>query len=184
MESVKKTIKEVTGVSIGWAVVTIVLGLLALILPHASGLAVSVVVAWLVVLSGAAYLAFAFTSLSAGGFVWRMLIGMVYILGGGYLAFHPKIALETMTVVLAVIFLLEGVMEIITFLLLRVLSGSGWILLHGLAAILLAYLISLPWPASSTWAVGIILGINLIFSGVTVLMYALAARKTMEVLKP
>jgi uncharacterized membrane protein HdeD (DUF308 family) len=182
MESVKKAIKEVTGVSIGCAVAMIVLGLLAVILPQASGIAVSVVVAWLIVFSGVVYLAFAFTSLSAGGFVWRMLIGIIYVIGGGYLALHPKIALETFTVVLAVIFVLEGVLEVITYFLLRVYSGSGWILVHGLVAILLAYLISAPWPASSTWAIGIILGINLIFSGVSVLMYSVVARKTMEVL--
>jgi len=182
MENVKKAISKVTGASIGCAIAMIVLGLLAVILPQASGIAVSVVVAWLIVFGGLVYLAFAFSSLSAGGFVWRMLIGIIYVIGGGYLALHPKIALETFTVVLAVIFLLEGIMEVVTYFMLRIYSGSAWILVHGLLAILLAYLISVPWPASSTWAIGIILGINLIFSGVTVLMYSVAARKTMEVL--
>ena len=184
MESVKKAIKEVTGASIGWAVVIMVLGLLAVILPHASGIAISVVVAWLIVFSGVAYLAFAFTSLSAGRFIWRLLIGALYILGGGYLAFHPGIALESLTVVLAVIFALEGLLELTSFFMFRVIPGSSWVLFDALVTLLLAGLILYPWPSSSTWAIGIILGVNLIFSGVTVLMYALAARKTMEMLNP
>jgi uncharacterized membrane protein HdeD (DUF308 family) len=184
MKSVKTAIKQATGTFIGWAVIMIVLGLLAMILPKATGIAVSVVVSWLIVLAGLAHFASAFTGRDAGAFIWRMLIGMVYIVGGGYLAFHPNIALETFTVVLVAIFLLEGVLEIVTFFLLRIYSGSGWILFHGLVAIMLAYLISIPWPDSSTWAVGIVLGINLIVSGFTVLMYALAVRNTTEVLNP
>jgi uncharacterized membrane protein HdeD (DUF308 family) len=184
MESVKKAVKEVTGASIGCAVVMIVLGLLAVILPHALGIAVSVVFAWLIVFSGVVYLAFAFTSLSAGRLIWRLMIGAVYILGGGYLAFHPGIALESLTVVLAVVFALEAMLELTSFFMFRLVPGSGWVLFDALVTLLLAGLILYPWPSSSTWAIGIILGVNLIFSGVTVLLYSVAARKTMEVLNP
>ena len=182
METVKNAIKKVTGASIGWAVVMIVLGLLAVILPYATGIAISVVVAWLVVLSGVAYVAFAFSSLSAGSFIWRMLIGVIYILGGGYLAFHPGIALASLTVVLAVMFVLESVLEMTSFFMFRPLPGTGWLLFDALATLLLAGLILYPWPASSFWAIGIILGVNLVFSGVTVMMYALAARQAIKVL--
>jgi uncharacterized membrane protein HdeD (DUF308 family) len=160
----------------------ILLGFLAVILPHASGIAISVLVSWLIVLGGLAYLASAFAGRSAGAFIWRMMIGVVYILGGGYLALHPGLALESLTIVLAVIFALEGVLELVTFFLFRLYAGSGWVLFDALVTLLLAGLILVPWPSSSTWAIGIILGINLIFSGVTVLMYSLAVRKTMEVL--
>jgi uncharacterized membrane protein HdeD (DUF308 family) len=182
MESLRRTLKEVTGVSIGWAVVMILLGFLAVILPRASGIAISVLVSWLIVLSGLSHLATAFAVRSAGTFIWRMLIGVVYILGGGYLALHPGIALESLTIVLAVIFVLEGLLELTNFFLFRSYPGSGWVLFHAIITLLLAYLIVLLWPSSSTWAIGIILGINLIFSGVTVLMYSLVVRRTLAVL--
>ncbi len=182
MESVRKALKEVTGASIGWAVVMILLGLLAVILPRASGIAVSVLVSWLIVLCGLTHLASAFVGRDAGGFMWRLLIGAAYILGGGYLALHPGIALVSLTVVLAVIFALEGVFELVTFFLFRLYAGFGWVLFDALVTLLLAGLILYPWPSSSTWAIGIILGINLIFSGVTALMYSLAVRKTMGAL--
>jgi uncharacterized membrane protein HdeD (DUF308 family) len=178
----RNVIKKVTGASIGWAVVMILLGLLAVILPLVTGIVISVLVAWITVLSGLAYLASAFAGRNAGAFIWRLLIGLVYIAGGGYLAFHPQLALETLTAVLAIIFTVEGVLEIVTFFQFRVYSGSGWVLFDGLVTLLLAFLIWLPWPNSSSWAIGIILGVNLIVTGFTVLMYSLTARKTLEAL--
>jgi uncharacterized membrane protein HdeD (DUF308 family) len=62
----------------------------------------------------------------------------------------------------------------------RVYSGSGWILFDAIVTLLLAYLIWRPWPSSSTWAIGTILGINLILSGFTWLMCSIAARRTLE----
>jgi len=182
MENAKRVIKEVTGASIGWAIVMILLGLLAIILPLATGIAVSVVASWLIAIAGLAYLASAFASRGAGAFIWRMLIGLVYVFGGAYLGLHPQLALESFTVVLAVIFVMEGVLELATFFQFRIVSGSGWVLFDALVTLLLAFLIALPWPSSSTWAIGIILGINLMVSGTTVLMYSLAARKTLEAL--
>ena len=83
--------------------------------------------------------------------------------------------------VVAAIFLVEGVLEIVVFIQFRALSGSGWILLDGIVTLLLAYLIWRPWPSSSRWAIGILLGINLIVSGITGLMFSVAARKALKV---
>ncbi|MGO9318025.1 MAG: HdeD family acid-resistance protein [Terracidiphilus sp.] len=172
--------KEVTGMSIAWSVVMIILGILAIVLPLATGIVISALVAWLIVLSGIAILASAFAGQNAKAVIWRILIGIVYIAGGGWLAFHTQLALESLTVVLAVIFLFEGIFEMIRFFQLRVFPGSGWILFDSIVTLLLAGLIGLPWPSSSAWAIGTILGINLILSGITVLMYSLAARRAVE----
>ena len=104
-----------------------------------------------------------------------------YIVGGGYLAFHPGIALESLTLLVAAIFFVEGVMEIVVFFQFRGLSGSGWILFDGLVTLVLAYMIWRPWPSSSAWAIGTLLGVNLIVSGFTRLMYSVEARKTLKV---
>jgi uncharacterized membrane protein HdeD (DUF308 family) len=179
-QSTTDVFREATGMSIGWAVVMIVLGVLAVLMPFSTGIGVSVFVGWIIVFAGFAYLAFAFAAQGAGAFLWRMLVGIVYVVGGGYLAFHPGIALESLTLVMATIFLLEGALEFVVFFQFRSLPGSGWILFDGFLTILLAYLIWRPWPSSSTWAIGTILGINLIVSGVTRLMYSVTARKTLK----
>jgi uncharacterized membrane protein HdeD (DUF308 family) len=179
-QSITEVFKEATGASIGWAVVMIVLGFVALFIPFAAGIGVSILVSWIIVFSGIAYLAYAFAAQGAGTFLWRVLIGFAYVVGGGYLAFHPGLALESLTLVVAAIFFVEGVMEFAVFFQSRALSGSGWILFDGVITLLLAYLIWRPWPSSSTWAIGTLLGINLIVSGSTRLMYSVTARKALK----
>jgi len=172
--------KEATGMSIGWAIVMIVLGFLAILMPFTTGIAVSIFVGWIMVFSGFTYLAYAFAAQGAGAFVCRTLVGVVYVIGGGYLAFHPGIALESLTLLMAAIFFVEGITEIVVFFQFRPLSGSGWILFDAIITLLLAYLIWRPWPTSSAWAIGTLLGVNLILSGFTRLMYSVEARKALK----
>jgi uncharacterized membrane protein HdeD (DUF308 family) len=179
-QSTTSVFKEAAGMSIGWSIVMIVLGVVAILMPYWTGIGVSVFVGWIMVFSGFAYVAYAFAAQGAGAFLWRLLVGVVYVGGGGYLAFHPGIALESLTLVMAAIFFIEGVTEVVVFFQFRSLSGSGWILFDGLITLVLAYLIWRPWPSSSSWAIGTILGVNLIVSGFTRLMYSVEARKALK----
>jgi uncharacterized membrane protein HdeD (DUF308 family) len=81
---------------------------------------------------------------------------------------------------MAAVFFVEGVTEIVVFFQFRPLSGSGWILFDGLITLVLAYMIWRSWPSSSAWAIGTLLGINLIVSGFTRLMYSVEARKSLK----
>jgi len=81
-QSTADAFKEAAGMSIGLAVVMIVLGLLAVGVPLASGIGISILMAWIIVFSGFTYLAYAFAARGAGAFIWRMLVGIVYIIGG------------------------------------------------------------------------------------------------------
>jgi uncharacterized membrane protein HdeD (DUF308 family) len=179
-QSTTDIFKQAAGASIGWGIVMIALGILALFLPLATGIGISIAAAWIIVFSGIAYVASAFAARGAGSFLWRLLIGAVYILGGLYLAFNPGLALASFTLAMAVIFFIEGVLETLVFFQFRTLPGSGWVLFDGLVTLFLAYLIWRPWPGSSTWAIGTILGINLITSGFTRLMYSVAAHRTLQ----
>jgi uncharacterized membrane protein HdeD (DUF308 family) len=172
--------KEATGASFSWGVVLIILGIAAMFLPAAAGIGVSVFVGWLIVFGGFATIASAFAARGAGGFLWRLLVGIVYVSGGLFLLFNPGIALATLTLVMAILFFLEGIFEIAIFFQFRSLSGSGWILFNGIITLVLAYLIWRPWPSSSVWAIGTILGINLITSGITRVVYAGTARQVMS----
>jgi uncharacterized membrane protein HdeD (DUF308 family) len=172
-------IHQATSISIGWGIAMILLGFFALCLPLAAGIGVSIAVGWIVVLGGILYAASAFAARGAGPFLWRALAGIVYVIAGFYLIFHPTLALASLTLAMALIFFFEGMMEIIAFIQHRALPGAGWVLFNGLVTLFLAYLIWRPWPNSSIWAIGTILGINLIFSGITRLSYSIAARRTL-----
>jgi uncharacterized membrane protein HdeD (DUF308 family) len=179
-ETVTDAFKKAAGMSIGCAVVLIVLGFLAVALPHAVGIGVTILVAWAIVLSGFAYLAYAFAAQGAGAFLWRLLIGAVYVAGGLYIAFHSALGLVSLTLVMAAIFFAEGVLQIIVYFEFRSLPGAGWILFDGIVALLLGFLIWRNWPSSSEWAIGTLVGINLMVSGFTLLMYSVAARKALK----
>jgi uncharacterized membrane protein HdeD (DUF308 family) len=78
---------------------------------------------------------------------------------------------------LAGLFLFEGVLNIVLFFQLRALQGAPWILFDGIVTLILAMLIYLQWPSSSMWAIGTLVGISMIFSGITRVMLSLAVRK-------
>ena len=168
--------RHVTGLSIGLAVLMIVLGFTALLKPFAAGIGISIFIAWIIVFSGVVHIFYAFAARSVGSFLWRTLIGVAYILGGMYLLKNPSIALASFTLVLAAILIAEGVFQVITFFQLRVVPGSSWILLDGILTLILGGLIAYPWPGSSLWAIGTLIGVNLIISGSTRLMYSMGAR--------
>jgi uncharacterized membrane protein HdeD (DUF308 family) len=179
-ETATGAFKKAAGISIGCAVVMIVLGFLAVALPHAVGIGVTILVAWAVVLSGFVYLAYAFAAQGAGAFLWRLLIGGAYVVGGLYVVFHSALGLVALTFVLAAIFFAEGVLQIIIFFQLRSLPGTGWVLFDGVVALLVGFLIWRNWPSSSEWAIGTLVGINLMVSGFTLLMHSMAAQKALK----
>src|ERR1700678_4181665 len=161
---------------IGWAILLIIVGFFALALPFEAGIAIAIVVAVLVIVAGIAHLAGSFAARTTGGFFWPLLVGCAYLLAGVYLLLNPKLSLVSLTLALAVLFFVEGIFHIATYFQVRSAPGSGWLLFVGIVTLILAVLIGLHWPASAVWALGTIVGINLLMSGFTRLMYSRAVR--------
>ena len=174
--SVHTIVKESLGWSITLSVLMILAGILAIVIPPAAGIAVEVLVAWLLVFSGGAHLIFAWYTRTTGGFFWELLIGALYIAVGGYLLFHPVAGLISLTLALAIYLLAEGVLEFVLSFQLRPLPGSGWLLFDGVITVILAMMIWRTWPSSTEWVIGTLVGISMLFSGVTCLMLSLGAR--------
>lgn len=169
--------KKSVGWSIGLSVLMIVAGFLAIVVPLAAGVAVNLLVAWLLIFSGAAHLVFAFHTRSAGGVLWELLLGILYILIGGYLLLHPVAGLVSLTLALAFYLFAEGILELVLSWRLRVMPGSGWLIFDGIITLILAVLLWRTWPSSSEWAIGTLVGISMLFSGTSRLMLCLAARR-------
>jgi uncharacterized membrane protein HdeD (DUF308 family) len=155
----------------------IVAGILAIVVPPAAGIAVAILVAWLLVFSGAAHLVFAWHTRTTGGFLWELLLGIVYILVGAYLLSHPLAGLASLTLALAIYLFVEGVLDLLMSFLLRRMPGSNWILFDGVITLILAMMIWRTWPSSTEWAIGTLVGISMLFSGISRLMLCLAARQ-------
>jgi uncharacterized membrane protein HdeD (DUF308 family) len=114
----------------------------------------------------------------AGNMIWKLLVGIAYILFGGYLIMHPVMGVASLTLILASLFLIEGILDIILFFKMRSLGGSSWVLVDGIITLLLGLLIYMQWPSSSAWAIGTLVGVSMIISGVSRVMLSLALRKT------
>ncbi|MGC2529382.1 MAG: DUF308 domain-containing protein [Candidatus Acidiferrum sp.] len=168
--------KKASGWFIGLAIVFILLGMMAIIEPGVAGLAITILVGWLLIFGGVAHLFAAFAGGGAGRVIWQVLIGFVYLLGGVYFLTHPLLALGTLTLLLAAIILVEGIFEVIAYFRMRGEGGSGWLLVNALITLLLGGLIWFHWPSSSVWAIGILVGVNLLMTGMSRLMFGLAAR--------
>jgi uncharacterized membrane protein HdeD (DUF308 family) len=82
--------------------------------------------------------------------------------------------------VLASLFLIEGVLDIVLFVKMRSVGGSTWVLLDGIITLLLGLMIYMQWPSSSAWAIGTLVGVSMIISGVTRVMMSLAVRKAAQ----
>jgi len=169
--------KESVGWSIALSVLMILAGVLAIIVPPAAGIAVTIVVGWLLIFSGAAHLVFGWYTRTTGGLLWEWLVAILYVVVGGYLLFHLAAGLAALTFAVAIFLLFEGIVEFILSFVLRPLPGSGWLLFDGILTVILAILIWRAWPSSKEWALGILVGISMLFSGVTRLVLSLAARR-------
>jgi uncharacterized membrane protein HdeD (DUF308 family) len=172
--------KESVGWSIGLSVLMILAGVLAIVIPPAAGIAVLVVVAWLLMLSGAVHLVFAWQTRTAGGMIWELLLGILYIFVGVYALLHPVAGLASLTLVLALYLFAEGVLELIMGFRLRPMPGSGWLLFDGIVTLVLGILIWRSWPSSTEWVIGTLVGISMLFSGTARLSLSLAARRVVS----
>ena len=110
--------------------------------------------------------------------IWKLLVGVAYLCFGAYLIVHPILGVASLTLVLASLFLVEGILDIVLFFKMRPMHGSTWVLLDGIITLLLGLMIYAQWPSSSAWAIGTMVGISMIFSGVARVMMSLAVRKT------
>jgi len=172
------TLKKASGWAIAYAILIILAGFASLMLPFASGIAIAILVGWLLVFSGVFHAADAFHAKGVGAFLWRFLVGIVYIVGGLYIAFHPAFGLLTLTFVLGIILLIQGVIGIASFFRHRTLPGVGWILFNSIVTALLGLIIWWDGPRAAVWVIGTLVGINFIFSGVSRLMLWFALRKS------
>jgi uncharacterized membrane protein HdeD (DUF308 family) len=172
--------KHFTGWSVAVSIFMILAGVLAIGVPIAAGVAVNIVVAWLLLFAGVAHLVFAWHLRAIGGIVWQVLLGVLYIGIGVYLLAHPVAGLATLTLALAIYLFAEGVLELILAFQVRSRQARGWLALDGVVTLILGFMIWRTWPASTEWVIGTLVGISMIFSGATRLMFSLAARSLVK----
>jgi uncharacterized membrane protein HdeD (DUF308 family) len=156
-----------------------VLGLAAMIAPLIASLAFTIFLGWMFLISGVAGLAMTFWARQMPGFWWSLVSAVLALGAGIILLARPVQGVLTLTIVIGAYFLAEGVATIMYALEhRRELSGRwNWLLFSGLLDILISAMIITGLPGSAEWAIGLLVGINLLFGGASLIGMALAARK-------
>jgi uncharacterized membrane protein HdeD (DUF308 family) len=177
-QAVAQTVQEHWKLLLIEGIVLLVLGLLAILIPQIATLAVAILIGWLFLFSGVVGLVVTFMARGAPGFWWSLLSAILAIAAGLVLLIFPKDAVLPLTILLVVFFVIEGVASIMYALdHKRELSGRwGWMLASGIIDLVLAVMIYVGLPSTAEWAIGLLVGINLVFGGSAMIGIAWHAR--------
>jgi uncharacterized membrane protein HdeD (DUF308 family) len=159
-------------------VVLIVLGATAIALPLLATLALTILFGWLFLVSGVMGLVTTFVMRQAPGFWWSLISALLGIVVGLLLLASPLSGAVSLTILLVVFFIIEGGASIMFALdHKRELSGKwGWMLVSGVVDLVLAAFIAAGLPSTAAWAIGLLVGINMVFGGSALIAMALHAR--------
>jgi uncharacterized membrane protein HdeD (DUF308 family) len=156
----------------------VILGFIAILVPPIATLAVTIVLGWLFLISGLIGLYTTFMLRHAPGFWWSLISAALGVLVGGMLLAQPVSGAFSLTLVVIAFFIIEGVASIMFALEhKRELSGRwGWMLVSGIVDLILAMFVFAGLPSTAAWAIGLLVGINMVFGGSALIAMALHAR--------
>lgn len=160
-----KSIANITGI------IFIILGVLSIAYPFYSSLGIETFFGALFLLGGIFHLFGSFEDKQREGYLWNFIVGVFYILAGVYLLSHPLIGLLVLTMVLIALFFAQGILTIVFGFQQRK-STQKWIwsLISGLLTIGISTILVISYPISSLWIFGLLVGINMLVFGISILL--------------
>ena len=177
--TLKRSIHDHWGLFLTEGIILSVLGFAAMLIPLLAGIVTTIFLGWLFLIAGAVGLVATLRARQAPGFVWSLLSALVALLVGGVLVWNPLRGLVTLTYVMIAFFVVDGIF-IICYALAhrRELSGRWeWMMANGVVDLILAGVVIAGLPGTLIWALGLLLGIDLLFGGASLIVMALTARK-------
>jgi uncharacterized membrane protein HdeD (DUF308 family) len=177
--TISRQIRESTTWSIALSVLMMMSGVFAMLIPPVAGLTVTVMFGWLLIFTGALHLGFVWRGDRAATILGEILLALLYGAIGVYMLARPVAGLASLTLAIAAYLVVKGLLEGAIAFKLRPLRGSGWLLFDGVLTVVLAAMIAAAWPASSSWVVGVLVGVALFIGGLARLMVSVAARRAL-----
>jgi len=176
--AVAQAVHDHWGMFMAEGVILLVLGILAIVVPPIATLAVAIFIGWLFLISGVVGLIATFWMRQAPGFGWSLLSAVIALAAGVLLIGWPVSGAVSLTLLLIVFFILEGIASIMFALAHKreLPNRWGWMMASGIVDLILAGIILAGLPGTAEWALGILVGINMIFGGVSLIAMALQAR--------
>jgi uncharacterized membrane protein HdeD (DUF308 family) len=131
---------------------------------------------WLFILGASVQIVYAFVTRRAGSFIWKLLLGVFYLIGGILVLFAPGITALTLSVILGMSILVQSATQVVDAFQLKPAPGWGWTLFSGIIGIVLGILIFAQGPTAAVWLLGFWFGLNLLFDGIGVVMLSSTVR--------
>ncbi|WP_306056616.1 HdeD family acid-resistance protein [Natronococcus wangiae] len=160
--------------------VLVLLGLLAMLLPIATGVAITYLVGALLVVGGIVHAGHAVTARGWRGSLWQLTLAIVSVVAGILLLVNPVLGLLSLTILVIAYLLVDGVAELGMSLRMGGEPGRGWIAASGVTSLVLAGLLWAGFPADAAWAIGLLVGISLVVTGLSMVAVAYDGRRTAE----
>lgn len=177
---VSSALKQGVNRSLLIGVLLIVLGIGAIAVPAVSTLFAETWFALILISAGAAKLVYAFQLRNQGGFIWQLLLGILYVATGIMLFVYPSTGVLTLTLLLGSFLLTEGVFELILAFRLRPQPNWTWVLGDGIITLLLGGMIWFQWPFDAPWLIGTLVGASVLFTGISRVMLSLSAHSALK----
>jgi uncharacterized membrane protein HdeD (DUF308 family) len=177
--AVAGAIHEHWGLFLAEGIILVILGLIAIVVPPIATLAFTIIIGWIFLISGILGLITTFWARGAPGFWWSLISAIIAIAAGIVLLLWPVSGSLSLTLLLIAFFVVEGIVSIMYAIEHRnQLSGRwGWMLVSGIVDLILAGIIFAGLPETAVWALGLLVGINMVFGGAALIAMALAARQ-------
>lgn len=154
----------------GVGIALLIIGILAVMLPYIATMTVQMLVAVILILSGILHIAHAFTVRKWRNITWELLFAVLFLFTGLLFVAYPMSGAFALTMMLGLFFLVLGIFQIFSAMAWRQRPGWGWLLTGGALSIILGIIVITGLPGTALWSIGLILGIDLIFSGFTLIM--------------
>jgi uncharacterized membrane protein HdeD (DUF308 family) len=176
--AVSATIHKHWALFLAEGILLTVLGMLAILLPAVASLAATLIFGWILLLSGGMGLVTTLRARHAPGFGWSLLSALIGLVAGVLLLARPVLGTLSLTAVLIAFLVAEGVVSIFYATEHRkgFSAGWGWMLASGLLDLVLAVILLAGLPGTAVWALGVLLGVNMIVGGAALISMALQAR--------
>jgi uncharacterized membrane protein HdeD (DUF308 family) len=162
-------------------IISAVLGAIAIIVPPLASVTITLLVGILLLIGAVAYVAEAISRGTTGHRIWSFIVAIIYVVAGVWLIVNPAEGTITLTWVLAIFFLVIGLFRIIAGIAGRgIMPNAGWTIVNGVLAVVIAVMVIADLPSSAAWAIGLLVGIQLLFDGIMMISAGMVAKKLSE----
>ena len=162
-------------------IVSVILGMIAIILPPLASVTITYLVGFLLLIGAVTYVAEAISHGTAGHRIWSLILAVLYVIVGVWVIVNPVDGTITLTIALIIFFLVTGVFRLVIGIQTRgSVPNSGWTIVNGILSIAIALMVWGELPTSAEWAIGLLVGIQLLFNGMALIATAMAGKKMSE----